>query len=259
MRVRNLVMLAVVMAGVGLVAAPAAPADADVVTPPGACWGSGIWVDGGFQELTRKHETDDVIDIPIKDIVRWQGKVGNAKRGDTTDRRPVSGSVVLELPLGQSRVINDWGGTSVKEVTSGRHKYDLPFVFKGVKMKVSGHHDDGGKRLCSGSVYVQVEGSALSNPLTWAGIVGLVLSALGLAWAGRGRHPIGGALAGLVFGGAIGGLLLMFAVIPLDSVLLLIAPIVGLVLGVVLGWTAPLGRSGPDRQEPPQGATTVDV
>ena len=67
-------------------------------------------------------------------------------------------------------------------------------------------------------MYVQVEGSALSNPLTWAGIVGLVVSALGLMWAGRGRHPIIGALAGLVFGGAIGGLLLMFAVIPLDSV-----------------------------------------
>jgi hypothetical protein len=259
MRVRNMVVLAVVAAGVGLVAAPAAPAGADVVTPPGACRGVGIWVDGDFRELTRQHETDDVIDIPIEDVVRWQGKVGTATRGDTTDRRPVDGSVELELPLGQSRVVNDWGGTSVEEVTSGRHKYSLPFVFKGVKMKLSGHHDDGGERLCSGSVYVQVEGSALSNPLTWAGIVGLVLSILGLGWAGRGRHPIGGALAGLVFGGAIGGLLLMFAVIPLDSVLLLIAPIVGLVLGIVLGWTAPLGRSGPDRQEPPQDATTVDV
>ena len=104
-----------------------------------------------------------------------------------------------------------------------------------------------------------MEGSALSNPLTWAGIVGLVLSALGLVWAGRGRHRIGGAVAGLVFGGAIGGLLLMFAVIPLESVVLLIAPIVGLVVGIVVGWSAPLGRSGPDRQEPPQGATTVDV
>ena len=84
-------------------------------------------------------------------------------------------------------------------------------------------------------MYVQVEGSALSNPLTWAGIVGLVLSVLGLMWAGRGRHRIGGAWPAWCFGGAIGGLLLMFAVIPLDSVLLLIAPIVGLVLGIVLG------------------------
>ena len=46
MRVRNMVVLAVVVAGVGLVAAPAAPAGADVVTPPGACRGSGIWVRG---------------------------------------------------------------------------------------------------------------------------------------------------------------------------------------------------------------------
>jgi hypothetical protein len=259
MRVRSMVVLAVVVVGTGLAVAPAGPAGADVVTPPGGCRGVGFWVGGDFQELTGDHETDDVIEIPIEDVVRWQGKVGDATREDTTDRRPVDGSVVLELPLGQSRVVNDWGGTSVKEVAQGRHKYDLPFVFKGVKMKLSGHHDDNGERICSGSVYVQVEGSALSNPLTWAGIVGLAVSALGLVWAGRGRHPIGGALAGLVFGGAIGGLLLMFAVIPLDSVVLLVAPAVGLVLGVVVGWSAPLRRSGPGRQEPPQGATTVDV
>ena len=116
-----------------------------------------------------------------------------------------------------------------------------------------------GTNVTPHETFIQVEGSALSNPLTWAGIVGVVLSLLGLVWAGRGRHPIGGALAGLVLGGAIGGLLLMFAVIPLDSVVLLIAPIVGLALGIVWGWLAPLRRTGPDRQEPPQGATTVDV
>jgi hypothetical protein len=258
MAVRSLVVLAVVLAAAGL-AAPAAPSGADVVTPARACRGAGYWAQARFGERTVDLETDDVVDIPLDDVVRWTGRVGEAKPGDTTERRSVSGRIELELPLGQSRLVNDWGGTSVKEATEGRHKYDLPFFFKGVKMKLSGHHDEDGRRVCSGSVYVQVEGSALSNPLTWAGIVGVVLSLLALVWAGRGRHPIGGALAGLVFGGAIGGLLLMFAVIPLDSVVLLIAPIVGLVLGIVWGWSAPLRRRGPGRQEPPQGATTVDV
>ena len=48
MRVRNVVVLAVVVAGVGLVAAPAAPAGADVITPPGACSASGDLGDGGL-------------------------------------------------------------------------------------------------------------------------------------------------------------------------------------------------------------------
>jgi hypothetical protein len=257
MRVRNLVGL-VLLAG-AVVGLTPTPAGADVVDPPGSCPVLGRWAEGDLRERGRDHDTDDVIDIPINDVVRWQGRVGAAAFADTTDRRPISGRVEIELPLGQSRLVDDWGGTSVKEANRGRYKYDLPFFFKGVKMKLSGHHDEDGRRVCSGSVYVQVEGSALSNPLTWAGIVGVVLSLLALVWAGRGRHPIGGALAGLVFGGAIGGLLLMFAVIPLDSVVLLIAPIVGLVLGIVWGWSAPLRRRGPGRQEPPQGATTVDV
>jgi hypothetical protein len=109
-------------------------------------------------------------------------------------------------------------------------------------MQVSGFHDEAGKRICSGHVYVKVEGSPLSNPLTWAGVVGAVVSVAALLWAGRRRHRIIGSLAGLVLGGAIGGLLLMFAVIPLDSPVLAIAPVVGLVLGAVWAWTTPLAR-----------------
>ena len=89
---------------------------------------------------------------------------------------------------------------------------------------------------------MKVEGSPLSNPLTWAGIVGAALAVVALLWAGRRRHRIIGTLAGLVLGGAVGGLLLMFAVIPLDSAVLVIAPLVGLVLGAVWAWTTPLAR-----------------
>ena len=126
-------------------------------------------------------------------------------------------------------------------------------------MKVSGHHDESGKQICSGSVYVKMDGSPLSNPLTWAGIAGAVLSVVALLWAGRRRHRIIGTLAGLVLGGAVGGLLLMFAVIPLDSPVLAIAPLVGLVLGAVWSWTTPLARTHDlNRRGLTRGATTVD-
>ncbi len=56
----------------------------------------------------------------------------------------------------------------------------------------------------------------------------------------RGR-PILGAIAGFFFGLFVALDLLFFDVIPLDSAVLTIAPVVGLVLGIILGLWAPLG------------------
>ena len=77
MRVRNMVVLAMVVAGVP-VSSPLPRAR------PARMWshhpvragvrGSGS--SGDFAERTVDHETDDVIDIPIKDVVRWQGRSG---------------------------------------------------------------------------------------------------------------------------------------------------------------------------------------
>jgi hypothetical protein len=50
-----------------------------------------------------------------------------------------------------------------------------------------------------------------------------------------------GAIAGFVFGGSLGALLIPLGVLPLDSIVLVILPFVGLVLGLAFAWWAPLG------------------
>src|SRR5436309_1231128 len=49
------------------------PAGADVVTPPGACVGTGVWQGSGLNESTTKHVPGDVIIIPQSDTVAWTG------------------------------------------------------------------------------------------------------------------------------------------------------------------------------------------
>lgn len=61
----------------------------------------------------------------------------------------------------------------------------------------------------------------------------------------KGR-PILGVFSGFFFGLFLGITLFMYGVIPLNSDLLLILPILGIVLGLVLAWWAPFGRSPPD-------------
>lgn len=58
----------------------------------------------------------------------------------------------------------------------------------------------------------------------------------------RGR-PVLGAFSGFFFGIFVGLDLLLLGVIPLDSVVLTAAPVVGLALGIVLARWAPIGRS----------------
>lgn len=60
----------------------------------------------------------------------------------------------------------------------------------------------------------------------------------------RGR-PVLGAFSGFFFGLFVGLDLLLLGVIPLDSVVLTAAPVVGLVLGIALARWAPIGRSRP--------------
>ena len=57
----------------------------------------------------------------------------------------------------------------------------------------------------------------------------------------RGR-PILGAVAGLFLGLFLGADLLLLKVIASDSILLVLLPVVGLVVGIALGAVAPLGR-----------------
>lgn len=59
----------------------------------------------------------------------------------------------------------------------------------------------------------------------------------------RGR-PVLGAISGFFFGLFLGITLLSFGILPLNSPLLTFLPIIGLVLGLVLAFTAPIPRRG---------------
>ena len=57
----------------------------------------------------------------------------------------------------------------------------------------------------------------------------------------HGRRVLG-AIAGFLFGGSLAALLLPLGVLPLDSIFLVLLPFIGLVVGLVWAWVAPIGR-----------------
>ena len=60
----------------------------------------------------------------------------------------------------------------------------------------------------------------------------------------RRTHGVLGAFAGFLLGLGLSITLLVFSVVRLDSILLVILPVVLLVLGAVWGKIAPIGRGG---------------
>jgi hypothetical protein len=161
----------------------AGPAGADVVTPPGACFGSGTWESTGQTETSPDHVPSDVIAIPQQDTVAWTGQVGD---GTGSERREIGGEIRVQLPIG-SVVVDDWGGESERYANEGEHTYELPSAVIGIEMTLSGTHSEGGSEVCSGSVGMVVEGGLFDNPLAAGAVGGLVVSGAGLAFAAKGK------------------------------------------------------------------------
>ena len=91
--------------------APGAIAAADVVTPPGACHGAGVWQGGGFTEDSANHVTSDVIKIPREDTVLWSGELKATRRTTRSRRRDISGKVQVAMPKPFGLItIDNWGG-----------------------------------------------------------------------------------------------------------------------------------------------------
>jgi hypothetical protein len=182
--IRSLLGLLGGVAATAVFLIPATPAGADVVTPPGACSGSGHWNDANFTEDSANHVPSDVIEVPASDTVAWSGKIGDHALGDTGPERNISGEVKLDLPIGDA-TIDSWGGSSVRYANEGEHSYDLPSVLIGIEMKLHGEHRENGAVVCSGSVFVKVTGSVWSNPLVYGALGLLVISGGMLFFAGR--------------------------------------------------------------------------
>jgi hypothetical protein len=162
----------------------AGPASADVVTPPGACAGAGHWVTTNFTEISTNHTPSDVITVPLKDTIKWAGSEHGAKVGVPGPRRQINGHVKIDLPIGAAS-IKSWHGSSVKYANTGHHSYNFPSVLGGLKVKLSGFHEDNGKRVCSGSVWLKLAGGGFSNPLESVSLGGLVIAGGVLLWCGR--------------------------------------------------------------------------
>ena len=64
-------------------------------------------------------------------------------------------------------------------------------------------------------------------------------------------RPILGAIGGFLFGLALGVLLLTVGALALDSILLVVLPLLFLVLGIVWAFAAPLGRRTPSASSGP--------
>lgn len=70
--------------------------------------------------------------------------------------------------------------------------------------------------------------------------------------SGRRGRPVLGAIAGFLFGIFVGLDLWFFGMVPSDSIVLTILPVLGLVLGIVVGLTGPIRRRPADAVEPQQ-------
>lgn len=174
------VVLCTALSG-GWLALAAGPASADVVSPPGACTGSGHWVKAGISESSTAHQSSDVIKVPRSDDVQWQG----SETGGGGGRRAISGAVEVKFPFGGSVTVGSWGGTSTKTSNSGVKHYDLTSVAGGIKLKLYGFHNDAGKRTCEGSVYLEISDGGFKNKASYGALAGMVISGAGLVFAGR--------------------------------------------------------------------------
>ena len=73
----------------------------------------------------------------------------------------------------------------MRYANDGAHSYKLPNVLIGMEMRLHGEHRENGVVVCSGAVNVKIAGSIWSNPLSYAGIGGLVIAGGMLFVAGR--------------------------------------------------------------------------
>jgi len=235
--------------GAAVALVPAAPAQADLILPPGACVGTAAWQGGGPNIVSTERNPDDVIEIPRKATVNWSGRVVGPQAGT---ERPIDGEVFIDLPpLLGGITLGQWNGRGSNVEKSGVYDYDLPSIIPaGVVFTVVGEHAENGKVHCDGEADLMIKGGPFDSPLIWVALVGLLLSGVMTALAGKsdGGGGIGrmilGALLGLLFA-VFGSLtLILFGVLPLASPVVTVLLALGLVLGGVWGKWAPLGGGG---------------
>jgi hypothetical protein len=169
----------------GGIALASGSASADVVSPPGACSATGDFTHAKLTVHSSAYAPSDVIVVPQVDVVQWSAHEHDKPIGYVGEKRPIAGAVRLVLPGSFDVSIWSWAeATSTRYSNAGAESYRLPSILIGVKLKFTGFEEDAGRTVCSGSVFVEVEGSKFANPLGWVALAGSALFLLGLVVAG---------------------------------------------------------------------------
>jgi hypothetical protein len=248
------IMQAAAASAVGLIvalSAPASPATADVVDPAGACIGTAVWKSNGLTVNSAALKPGSVTTIPRADDVNWTGTVVGVPAGTT---RPIAGSVGLELPWPLGPVtIGSWDTKTGTVLKAGTKSYSIPsLVPAGVEFDFVGHHDESGKRHCSGTAALKIAGGAFDSPLIWVALAGLLLFGVPLFLLGRGSPSSGarvgraiiGVAIGLMFGLFLAVALVLFGILPLAGPWVFGLSMLGLIGGGVWSWFGPIGGGG---------------
>jgi hypothetical protein len=211
-----------------------APAAADLSQPPGACEVTTTWGEGGPTVESASAEPGAVIEVPRAEKVTWSARVNGPEEGVD---RPVAGSVSLALPAPLGTVtLDEWTGATDNIETSGVRS--LPDLLPaGVIFDLRLEHHENGSLFCTATVRLRMEGGP--GPIAWTGLAlmllfGALLSMVGIRGGCSFWMRLLAAGLGLLIAILLGGTLVLFGVLPLNSIVTVVLALVGLVFGSVL-------------------------
>jgi hypothetical protein len=223
-----------------LLASSPAPAVADLSEPVGACVVTSAW--GGATVDSSTADSADVIEVPRADEVTWSARVNGPAEGTV---RPVAGSVslVLPAPFGTA-TLGEWSGSTGHVETTGTE--ELPDLLPaGVVFEMRMVHYENGALFCTATVRLKIAGGP--DPIAWGSLGLTLLFAALLATLGfKARCSFAmrllGAGLGLLGGACAGSTLVLFGVLPLNSIATVLLAAAGVITGSFLCKLRRLGR-----------------
>jgi hypothetical protein len=207
---------------------------------------------------------DAPVELGASDTFSWQATSGNT----AGELRPSRGRAEVDLPWPFGTwTMESWTSRNGAAQGGGTYTYELTRVVpRGATFDVIGTYEEQGL-TCIGTLEVEVAGKPFDSYTTWVALGGLVVSGIALLLAGRARrldveategrgHLVAGAIAGFFAFGFLGLTLLCFGKVSFGGPWLALS-LVGLVVGAIWGWWAPIGRRRKRRTTPPvaPGAT----
>jgi hypothetical protein len=218
----------------GLLLFPAV-AGADVT---GGC--AGVVVIDGVEYGPQNDTPGNPIVVPDRAGVsaEWAGEVPFANTNFAGEAGIVVGPATIRFA--------SWSGANTDDIRAAAGTYSLDELKAELPVdvgvagiyQVRGFHEaDGGS--CTGTVFVKFDGSPLTTPLGIVSAVGIVISAVGLI-AAMWKHPVVGAIFGLLFGLFLALVLQQWSVYPLTTLSVIGFPLLFFAVGILLGLWGPL-------------------